>query len=89
MRRVLGDALISAGAVLILLLVLVSVDDRVRERVSALATPSRSELVSAGTQLGDVSRVVFEAARDQSIEHAPMMIFAVAATVLVLCMLRT
>ena len=89
MRRVLGDALISAGAMLILLLVLVSVDDRVRERVSALATPSRSELVSAGTMVGEVSAVVVRAARDQSVEHAPMMIFAVAATVLVLCMLRT
>lgn len=89
MRRVLGDALISAGAMLILLLVLVSVDDRVRERVSALATPSRSELVSAGTMVGEVLAVVVRAARDQSVEHAPMMIFAVAATVLVLCMLRT
>jgi len=89
MRRVLGDALISAGAMLILLLVLVSVDDRVRERVSALATPSRSELVSAGTMVGQVSAVVVRAVRDQSVEHAPMMIFAVAATVLVLCMLRT
>ena len=89
MRRVLGDALISAGAMLILLLVLVSVDDRVRERVSALATPSRSELVNAGTVVSEVSAVVVRAARDQSVEHAPMMIFAVAATVLVLCMLRT
>jgi hypothetical protein len=89
MRRVLGDALISAGTVLVLLVVLVSIDERVRDRVSALATPSRSGIVSVGTQVSDVSRAVFDAARYQSVEHAPMMIFAVAATVLVLFMLRT
>jgi hypothetical protein len=32
---------------------------------------------------------VFDAARDQSVEHAPMVIFGVAATVLVVFMLRT
>jgi hypothetical protein len=33
--------------------------------------------------------VVTEAVRDQSIEHAPLVIFVLAATVLMMFMLRT
>ena len=90
MRRVISDALISLGAVLLLLVALVSIDDRVRERVEGLVTaPSSSEIAGVGAQIESVSRVMYKAARDQSIDHAPMVIFAVAATVLVLFMLRT
>jgi hypothetical protein len=90
MRRVFGDALVSIGTLVVLLLALVSVDARVRERVSnALFNPSLSELADTGSQLRDLSMVVFSAAKDQSVEHAPLMIFAAAATVLVLFMVRT
>jgi hypothetical protein len=90
MRRAVGDALVSAGALMILLLALMIVDGRVREQISLRfsAQPS-AQLVSAGAQVRDLTSVVFEAARDQSLEHAPLMIFALAATVLVLFMLRT
>jgi hypothetical protein len=91
MRRVITDALISMGALVLLLAGLVSIDDRVRERVTGLLTtpPSSAEIAGVGTQIQLVSTVVMKAARDQSVEHAPLMIFAVAATVLVLFMLRT
>jgi len=90
MRRPFGDALVSIGALAILLAVLVSVDDRVREQVSLRLNAQPSvELKAAGEQVRDLSSVVFQAARDQSIEHAPLMIFALTATVLVLFMLRT
>ena len=91
MRRVISDALISVGAVLLLLVALVSIDDRVRERVEGLvATPPRaSEIARVGAQIENTSSSIYKAARDQSVEHAPMVIFAVAATVLVLFMLRT
>jgi hypothetical protein len=90
MRRVFGDAVISLCAVLALLLMLVSVDPRVRYQVSGVwggsdATP----VTSIGQQLGKISTVVLSAARDQGIDNAPLMIFALAATVLVLFMLRT
>lgn len=90
MRRAAGDALVSVGALIILLLALVIVDGRVREQISlrSSAQPS-AQLVSAGAQVRDLASVAFEAARDQSLEHAPLMIFALAATVLVLFMLRT
>lgn len=91
MRRVISDALISIGAVLLLLVALVSIDDRVRERVEGLLTtpPSSSEIAGVGAEIENVTTLMYKAARDQSVEHAPMVIFAVAATVLVLFMLRT
>jgi len=91
MRRAISDALISMGALAVLLLALVSVDDRVRERITTMlaAPPSSAQIVGAGEKMREVSAIVVSAARDQSIEHAPLMIFAAAATVLVLFMVRT
>ena len=42
-----------------------------------------------GQHVRDLTSVIAGAARDQSLEHAPLLIFALAATVLVLLMLRT
>ncbi|HET9360930.1 MAG TPA: hypothetical protein VFO58_14360 [Vicinamibacterales bacterium] len=91
MRRVINDALISVGALVVLLVGLVSVDDRMRERLGAAlsAPPNSAQIINAGDRIGEVSRVMFIALRDQSVEHAPLVIFAVAATVLVLFMVRT
>ena len=86
----MGDALISVAALVILLIVLISIDDRVRERISGVARGDTvsSELASARSELGQTASVLFVAVKDQSIEHAPLMIFAVVGTVLVLAMLR-
>ena len=91
MRRIFGDALISMGALAALLTALVFVDDRVREQVSLRFSGAHAstELAGAGSHLRDLVTVVIEAARNQSLEHAPMLIFGLAATVLVLFMLRT
>jgi hypothetical protein len=90
MRRVFREALMSAGTVIILLLVLIAFDDDVRDHVSRrlVANPG-VELASAGRQVRDLTTVVAAAARTQSIGHAPLVIFSVAAGVLVLFMLRT
>jgi hypothetical protein len=89
MRRVFGDGLISIGAIAALLTILVAVDDRVRERFSGqFAAAPTAHLAGAGSHVREVASVVFDAARDQSIEHAPLMIFVLAATVLVLFMVR-
>ena len=89
-RRTFGEALISTGAVVLLLVTLVAIDDRVREQVSARfrSTPS-ADLVSASTTFQNIASVVFSAARYQTIQHAPLVIFVVAATLLTLFMLRT
>ena len=80
----------SVGTVAILLLVLITFDDRVRDHVSRriVAHPS-VELASAGRQVQDFTTVIIGAARHQSIGHAPLLIFAAAAAVLTLFMLRT
>lgn len=90
MRRPLREVLMSVGTVVILLLILIAADDRVRDQFSrrVAARPS-VELASAGRQLRDFTTVIAEAARDQSLGHAPLLIFTLAATVLVLFMLRT
>jgi hypothetical protein len=80
----------SASALVILLLVLVAIDDRVREQLGVIlwGEPT-STLTGAGSQLREVASVLLYAVQTQSLEHAPLMIFVVTATVLVLWMLRT
>ncbi len=90
MRRVFGETLTTIGGVLLVLGMLMAFDDHVRDRIATVAHERPSvELESVGERAHDIVVVVLEAARDQSIEHAPAMIFTLAATVLVLFMLRT
>ena len=91
MQRVVKDALISVGAVGLLIVGLVSIDDRVRERVTEILKkpPSSAEIAGTGAQVAQVSNVIYKAARDQSVEHAPMVVFGVAWAVLVLFILPT
>jgi hypothetical protein len=90
MRRALREGLMSAATVVILLMVLIGADDRVREQVSMRVSAHPSvELASAGRHLSDLTTVITQAARTQSLEHAPLLIFTLAAAVLLLFMLRT
>ena len=86
-RRVLGDAVISLCALLALLLMLVAIDPRVRVQVASAWGGSTSTSVSK--DMHEISTVVLSAIQDRGIDNAPLMIFALAATVLVLFMLRT
>ena len=90
MRRQLREVVLSVGAVVLLLLLLTAMDDRVRDQVSlrVVAHPA-VELASAGRQARDLTTVIAEAARYQTIGHAPLLIFTMAAAVLMLFMLRT
>lgn len=87
-RRIWNDALISAGVVLFVLITLISVDVRVREQIQTVLGTT-STVQAAGGRIEEVGSVLFEAARTQSIDHGPMMIFIAAATVLVLFMVRS
>ena len=91
MRRVFGDAMISISAVGLLLVMLVSIDPPVREGVAGVwGSPGGGYAVaSVRSQVREVASVVLSAARDNGIDNAPLMTFALVATVLVLFMLRT
>jgi hypothetical protein len=90
MRQVLSDALISVFAVAILLVLLVSVDPRVREQVgTTLGNPSTSTITTVSRHMRDVSNSVMTAAEAHSLANAPMAVFGVVAAVLVFFMLRT
>jgi hypothetical protein len=89
-RRWFNDAVVSLGALTLLIVLLVAIDDRVRDQITARvhAGPS-AQIADLGSRARDVAAILASAARDQSIEHAPLAIFVVAATVLVLFMVRT
>ena len=90
-RRPVLDALLTGGPPLLLLAFLVAIDDRVREQLMLRVAPDRAmhSLADAGSTMRSLAAVIVEAGRDQSLAHAPMLIFAMAAGMLTLFMVRT
>ena len=70
------------------LFALASVDARVRDKVGGMLSGADS-FSTWGDRITDVGSVVATAIRHQSIENAPLMIFAVVGAVLFLFMVRT
>ena len=90
MRRAMSDAMMTVGSALALIAGLVMIDANVREQISLrLSTPSPAALAATGSGMRDLTAVIWTAARDQTLSHAPLAIFTLAAVVLVLFMLRT
>ena len=81
-------AVAGAGA---LILGLAIVDERVRAQLGRVVSgrPPTEEIVSFGAQLQDLLNVLWQGVQDQSVENAPLVIFSVAALVLVVWMTRT
>jgi hypothetical protein len=91
MRRRWSAAITAAAGAATLVVGLAALDIRVRDQVASLLSgrgPS-GELVSAGSYIETLISVVATAVRDQSMERAPLVMFSLAALVLVLFMLRT
>ena len=90
-RRSVTSGLTASGGVLALLVGLALIDERVRERLSRLfsSRAASGEIATAGARLQEMTEVLALAVRDQSIEQAPLVIFGLAAIVLLLFMLRT
>jgi hypothetical protein len=85
--RETGASALSFG---IVLAALISIDPRVRARFwRVFEDPSGGALSPLGDRLGDLFGVIWMAARDQSIDNAPLLIFTVVGVVLVAFMLRT
>ncbi len=69
---------------------LVAVDSRVHDRFSALVSQASSDGVTTwGERAGAFSDAVMQAARDRSIDQAPLLVFTVVAGALLFFMLRT
>ena len=81
------QGLASAGGFLALLAVLVSVDPRVRERFTDLLSGGDG-MPSWGHRASYLGGALVDAVRYQSIENAPLVVFAVVGFVLVVCMMR-
>jgi hypothetical protein len=82
-----GASALSFG---IVLTALVSMDERVRGRFwSLFEDPSGGALSPLGSRISDLGSVLWEAARDQSIDNAPLLVFTAVGVVLVAFMLRT
>jgi len=79
----------SVISVAVVLTVLVSTDPRVKSRVTDLVGDPVEGGRTIGARAGDLGQALWLAARDQSLENAPMLIFVVVGVVLVLFMLRT
>jgi hypothetical protein len=88
MKRGIRQMLVSLGVFAIVLLGVVSVDPVVRERFSDLvaASGSASSLSDRSMELVDS---LGSAVKHQSIENAPLMIFATVGAVLFVFMVRT
>ncbi|OFW12781.1 MAG: hypothetical protein A3F70_09625 [Acidobacteria bacterium RIFCSPLOWO2_12_FULL_67_14] len=90
LSHVCSDALASVAVLAAVLLVLVSVDVRVREQLhTAIGATTPATLADLTAQVGDAGAVLVEAAWTQSVDHAPMMIFVVVASVLLLSLVRS
>jgi hypothetical protein len=92
-KRAIGDALISVGALCALIILLVSFNAPLREeiarRVGAGQPSVHVQAANAQATVRNIASILFVAARDQSIEHAPLVLFVLAAIVLFMFMLRT
>jgi len=90
-RRTVNEALVSLGALALVLTALVAFDKNVHDQFMLRFGNggAASEAARASGQLRDIGWVLATAVRHQSIEHAPVTIFVVAAVVLTLFMLRT
>ena len=88
MRFGLRQAAISGGVFALLLLALISLDDRVRERATDLASGA-GNVSSWSNRVGMFATALVDAAQYQSIDNAPLLIFATVGAVLFLFMVRT
>jgi hypothetical protein len=87
MKRGLRQALISLTGLAIVFAGLMFVDPRVRDQFGGLFTPTGAS--SLGDRLGDLAGALWSAARHQSIENAPLVVFATVGALLFIFMVRT
>jgi hypothetical protein len=89
-RRTFTDALISVGTMAIVLIAIAAADVRVRERAQAVVRTAPSYTVASATaEARRIGSVLWLSAKERSLDHGPVLVFAAAAGVLLLCMMRS
>lgn len=88
MKLGVREAIVSPAVFAGVLLMLASVDERVRERFGYVVS-SGDGLAPWGDRLADLGEALMSAVRYQSIENAPLVIFASVSVVLVFFMFRS
>ena len=86
-RRAFSDALLSIAGLSVLVAVLVSVNQDVRDQVARRLTSTQAVRSLASTA-GNLASGMFRTARSQSIGYASLVVFVAAACLLVAFMLR-
>jgi hypothetical protein len=81
------EGVISAAVFGAVLFALVSVDPRVRDHISDYL--GRGSVAPVSARAGDLGSALWSAARHQSIENAPLLVFATVGAVLTVFMLRS
>ena len=82
------QGIVSAGIFGAIMFALVSVDARVRDHVSDLVGNTASA-APWGARFSELVDALWSAVRHQSIENAPLLVFATVGAVLTLFMLRS
>src|SRR5512138_1218125 len=88
MKLGIRQGILSTVIFIVVLAGLVSVDDRVRDRVGDLFAGGDS-VSPWGDRAGDLGSALVSAVRHQSIENAPLLVFAAVGAVLVVFMVGT
>lgn len=88
MKLGVREAIVSPAVFGVILLLLVSVDDRVKERFGSLMSGGDG-IATWGDRLADFGHALLSAMRYQSIENAPLLVFATVGVVLVLFMVKS
>jgi hypothetical protein len=83
----LREGVISGTVFAVVLFALISVDPRVRDHISDLFGGGSVAPLSA--RAGDLGGALWSAARHQSIENAPLLVFATVGAVLTVFMLKS
>lgn len=84
----LKDGALSAAIFGGVMFALVSVDPRVHDRVSDLVG-STASVAPLGSRFGELVDALWVAARHQSIDNAPLVVFATVGVILTIFMVRS
>lgn len=91
MKRYASSFITTGAGICAIVVGLAVIDERVRSEVTALVSGRAGTVEIAGFtgRVQELGMVAMQAVRDQSIEHAPLTLFALVALVLFALMLRT